>query len=667
MEKIKLPVPADIRYISEWKDFDKYLPKEPFIMNKTITGCGYTEYCIRNIYNTIICSPRKVLLENKEDQHSDEENILYIKDEYATFQFDKDISKEDRKKQKGNKEGDPTKAQEYTIYIKNKIKDHIQRCHEIRKPVKILVTYDSFRRVKEALGESINGYRIIVDEFQSIFCDSRFKSDTENIFLDQLKDIKMVCYLSATPMMDEYLKMLDHFKDLPYYELDWEELKPGRVVRPQLKTKKVTNIVEEAKRIINLYQTGKYERITLLQDDGTFKEVYSKEAVIYINSVKNVCDIIKHCNLKLDETNVLCSDTDDNELAVFKAFKKVDPTITTKIKCIGTVPKKGEPHKMFTLCTRTVYLGADFYSTNARSFIFSDANVDCLSVDITLDLPQILGRQRLDENPWKNYAELYYKTNTRDIPQEKFKAQLDEKTQNTLSKLKAYNDTTEKHTLAVEYQRTTQTHKYKFDFVAVNTRGGSDIIPVFNKLVMIAEMRSFEIQQYDYKDRFSVFNAIGERTNIKDLDGLVSKLYEYQKTSDKYRFLCSIPESDALAILPLLPSNFQNYYTVLGKERMYALGFDVTRMKKEYDSIIGNQGIDIRSIIQGSFTIGERITKAEVKKRLGEIYDIAGYKKTPKAVDLGEYFIINTVDIKNEKTGKRDKGYLIVDIKKEDS
>lgn len=50
---------------------------------------------------------------------------------------------------------------------------------------------------------------------------------------------------------------------------------------------------------------------------------------------------------------------------------------------------------MFTFCTRTVYLGADFYSLCARSFIFSDSNIDSLAVDISEDLPQILGRQRL--------------------------------------------------------------------------------------------------------------------------------------------------------------------------------------------------------------------------------------------------------------------------------
>ena len=64
---------------------------------------------------------------------------------------------------------------------------------------------------------------------------------------------------------------------------------------------------------------------------------------------------------------------------------------------------------MFTFCTRTVYLGADFYSTNARTVVLSDANIDTLSVDISLDLPQILGRQRLEINPWKNSALMYVK------------------------------------------------------------------------------------------------------------------------------------------------------------------------------------------------------------------------------------------------------------------
>lgn len=317
MERNVIIVPKGIRYISEWKGLEEQLPKDvPYIMNKTITGCGYTEYCITNNKPIILCSPRKVLLENKADQHSSEENVLYLKDEYATFQsFDEDITrngKTERKEIKTDK--DSQKALEYTVYLKEKLGRHILRCESILdKPVKILVTYDSFRRVREYLGETINKYQIIVDEFQSVFTDSRFKSDTENTFLFNLRGLSNVVYLSATPMMDKYLEELDEFKDLPYYELDWSTEDPKRVIKPILKTKQCRGIVEEVKRIITLYKDGNFEKITRKLEDGTFEEVYSNEAVIYVNSIKNITDIIKKCELTLDNTNILCSDTPDNE------------------------------------------------------------------------------------------------------------------------------------------------------------------------------------------------------------------------------------------------------------------------------------------------------------------------------------------------------------------
>ena len=673
MNKQVIIVPKGIRYISEWKEVENLLPQgEPYIMNKTITGCGYTEYCINNIYPTIICSPRKVLLENKEDQHSEDENVLYLKDEYATFQsFDADMTK-DAKNEKAKKEKtekEIKKAEEYTKYLKEKIEKHVFDCAFVyHKPAKFLVTYDSFRRIKETLEERIKNYRIVVDEFQSLFTDARFKSDTENEFLFQLKDLKNIIYLSATPMMDKYLEQLDEFKDLPYYELDWDSEDPSRVIRPVLKTKQCRSIVEEASRIVNTYKEGKFERITRQLGDGTFEEVYSKEAVIYVNSVKNICDIIRSCELTLDNTNVLCSDDADNRKRVRDAFKVIDPTITTKSDCLGKVPKEGEPHKMFTLCTRTVYLGADFYSTNARSFILSDANIECLSVDISLDLPQILGRQRLDENPWKNCAEFYYRLNTKEKTQEEFDAYIQEKRKNTENLLLSYKSSptiSSKHTLAKSYQFLAKKRRYKEDYVSVNEHMGSDLKPIFNKLVMISEQRAFEIQQIDYADRFSMFNALNRQVDTEDLNKYINILYSFSNPVEKYKYLCSLTESTVLSILPHLPSSFQNYYSVLGPERIRALGYNVTKMRLEYEGIMGNQDIDIRPIITSVFVVGKEYTKAEIKKKLKEIYDSAGYTKTPKAVDLGEYFIIKNCLISNKETGKRDNGYKILKLKED--
>ena len=683
MNKQIIIVPKEIRYISDWDNLGEgsrlrdQLPQDiPYIMNKTITGCGYTEYCINNPFPTVLCSPRLVLLENKEDQHKDMENLLYLRNEYDTFEsFDKDISKDDERglldlgKSKEKTEEEIKRAEEYTKYLKKKIRDHIELCYfKLHKSPKFLVTYDSFRRIKEELGDSINNYQVVVDEFQSIFCDSRFKSDTENNFLFNLQGLKRVIYLSATPMIDKYLEMLPEFKNLPYYELDWSTEDPGRVIKPYLKTKLISSkksLVGEVNKVIDTYKEGKFEKITRVLEDGSFEEVYSKEAVIYVNSVKNICDIIRKSELTLENTNVLCSDDIDNEKRVRDAFRKHDSTVTTKTKCIGKVPKEGEPHKMFTLCTRTVYLGADFYSTNARSFIFSDANIDCLSVDITLDLPQILGRQRLEENPWKNRAELYYKLNTKEITKEDFNKYLEDKKKITNSYLEAYQMGTNevKHALAIKYRRDIKRSNYRYDYVAVDEHSGSDLKPIFNNLVMISEMRAFEVQQVDYKDRFSVFTSISKTNNVNDINTHLDTIYSFTYLPEKLRYLCSLDETTVLSCLPHLPELFNNYYTVLGPEKMKALRFDTTDMKKAYEGIIGNQEINIRDYIIPAFTIGGVYSKAEVKKKLGEIYASVGYSKTPRAVDLGDYFVIKNCMITNKETGKRDNCYQILSIK----
>lgn len=44
-------------------------------------------------------------------------------------------------------------------------------------------------------------------------------------------------------------------------------------------------------------------------------------------------------------------------------------------------------------------------------------------LDIIIDIPQILGRQRLDANPFKNDATIYYKINPVTVSEEEFRQQ----------------------------------------------------------------------------------------------------------------------------------------------------------------------------------------------------------------------------------------------------
>ena len=412
MIKSTITVPSGIRYINQWDSFS--LPNHPCIINKTITGCGFTEYCLTNSDNVILCSPRKILLENKAEQHKD--TVLYAKSGLDTFvNFEKDLSTSSKKPEKEEKQ--PVSEEEIKDIItafKESIKKYYQECTIKQKPCKILVTYDSFRHVRSALENSMSNFYVVVDEFQSVFTDAKFKSTTEIEFLTQLQGISNLSFVSATPMLDKYLEMLDEFKDLPYYELDWETEDPSRVSIPKLNTHSCyKSVLPAACEIIQKYLNSDFETTAVMKENEV-TNVESREAVLYVNSVKNICDIISRCGLKPENTNVLCSNTDDNEVKIRKAFgftkKSFEDKYGKGVTCIGKVPTREEKNKMFTLCTRTVYLGADFYSDNARTFIFSDANIDSLTVDITIDLPQILGRQRLEENPWKNRAELYYKT-----------------------------------------------------------------------------------------------------------------------------------------------------------------------------------------------------------------------------------------------------------------
>ena len=676
MIKSTIKVPKGIRYINQWDSFS--LPTHPCIINKQITGCGFTEYCLTNQDNVILCSPRKILLENKADQHGD--SVLYAKSGLDMFvNFEKDLTTGTKKPDK-DKESNLTNEEIRNIILefKNGIQQYYQTCVMNGKPCKILVTYDSFRHVKAALGDQMKYFYVVVDEFQSIFTDAKFKSTTEIEFIGQLQGIQKLSFVSATPYMDKYLEMLDEFKNLPYYELDWETEDSSRVSIPKLNTHSCSrSILPAAQDVVKKYLDGEFETTVIIKDEK-IQNVESREAVLYVNSVKNICDIISRCGLKPENTNILCANTEDNDNKLAKAFGYKSLSNFRKLTgletCIGKVPTRDEPNKMFTICTRTVYLGADFYSTNARTFIFSDANIDSLTVDITIDLPQILGRQRLEENPWKNRAELYYKTIKEGISEEEFTKLIEDKKRRSENLLKAYRESSDnevKHDLSISYQILAKTLNYSNDYIAVNTHGGSDLIPTFNNLVMINDMRSYEVQQVDYKDRFRVFNALGNQISNSDLVKKILQEFENQQYFTgkmKYLYSLNMDEEIAKQVLDnIYDTRFAKYYWTISASRAGTLHYSSGNLEAEYNNIVNpvdTSGVElaVREKILQTFLVNNKYTKPDIKESLRKIYIELGYEKTPKASDLDEYFEIKLCKAVG-LSGKQDNGFKIIKIK----
>ena len=678
MFKQVVEVPKGIRYLGDqgWFSLRKFGYR--YILNKQNPGCGFTEYCIRGPENVILCSPRKLLLKNKKNQH---ENEVYLvrnemeKDTAVDFDLNKNsltrgslVSKNDALEEQLAINGRIDRNSVIYRRLYNEIDTYISNRYCCPGAgAKILVTYDSYRLVKDILISQgrFDKFITVIDEFQSILHDARFKSSTELKFMDELKHSPTSIFVSATPLLDEYLDDLPDFKCLPYYQLDWRTQDPTRTIKPDLKVSQMYSVTSKASEIIQSYLNGEFESIVVMRNNQP-TEIDSNEAVLYVNSVNHILNIIKKMELTPDQVNILCADTEDNHKKIrAKLGKKFD---------IGEIPLKGEPNKMFTFCTRTVYLGADFYSKCARTFIFSDSNSDSLAVDISDDLPQILGRQRDEDNPWQNTANFYYKTTAdyKKMTKEDFDEKIKRKLEKTKSLLNVYNGTKsskDKQNLAEKYKVDVRNSNYTNDYIAVNRKRifnpsirKEEIIdiPVINDLVRVNEIRAFRIQQIDYKDRFTVFASISYNMTPDDLiNQEVSeflRIYSSLNTIfDKLKCLCEYNLSnEALEIILAQISDsdqVKSYYTTLGPQRLYELGYNITKIKKELGIVTFSMDL-LENKIYSEFHEGDKLALSYIKEKLSQLYTEINYIKTPKANDLMNWFEIKESKMRVNIEGK---------------
>lgn len=675
-----LNVPKGIRYLSQWEY--NFLSRPQFqghcILHKQLPGCGFTELVLTGPEWEVLSSPRRVLMQNKKDQHGDDV-FLVVNDYESPEEIDEDITKDETAVSLERK--DKYEENRLKLFIEKgedfykdlyfKISDYIQRITSEGKPPKIIVTYDSTSLVKDILTElgCLDRFHFVVDEFQSILEDSRFKAEVETEFLSILQSIPNVMFVSATPMLDKYIAQIEELNTIPYFQLDWEAEDKTRIKRPDLKVRTMSSIASKMESIIQSYLDGNFES-RIVERDGQLIQVTSTEAVFYVNSVNHIINIIKRMGLSPDQVNILCSDTPENQRKIEKKLGK-----RSGFK-IGSVPLRGESHKMFTMCTRTVYLGADFYSTNARSFIFSDSNADCLSVDISLDLAQILGRQRLLENPWHNSAEFYYRTTCdyKKMTWEDLKGIINVKTEKTNDVLRGWSGMDEKAQITHSeiYQREARSHKYKSNYISVNRKLiKGKMIPVFNNLVRINEERTFDIQQVDYADRFAVFcsmdrefNSIGfENERVKSFFSVYDSIDTYL---EKLKYICEYlidsPEMSPSIIGVLSDSDrIKEQLIVLGPERIKGLSYSITRIKQAMGVTIFDKSTFLGEIYK-NFIPGNKYTKKFIKEKLSEIYSSSDFKGVAKANHLEEWFELKPCKITNEM-GIRDHGFEIISVK----
>ena len=633
MRKKEIVVPEGIKYLSDWTGLWPILPlNEHVILDKQICGCGATEMFINSGKKIILAAPRKQLLFNKYSQH--------LRDNFHLFRYMGD--------KKRYFEGITTP--EEMITIKSNLADYIYKGGQV-----ILTPYDSLGYVLEQIkqcGLSVEEWTVVVDEFQVIFNDCQFKPVTEYELYRNLQEFQSVVYLSATPYLEKYLDMSEQFRNLTICKLVW----PGSMVKkPQIEvihtSKSPTSLCES---IIDDYRNGN-GRTIILKSGETFT---SHEAVFYINSVKEIVRIIRKKQIKPDEVTIICSATSDNNnklkhLSNEMGFKYV----------ISEIPARGDVHRVFTFCTSTVYVGADFYSESAYSYIFANPKVKSMAIDVSVDLQQIVGRQRLESNPFCNSATLYFSTTLPHKNAEEFEAEIAEKNNRTVQQIENFNAVPNKEMQIDLLRNEIIKDGHAKHFCCISKDINNKDIVVRNEMVEISQRRSWELLNSIYNSDFSMYKALSHTVNItkacdsadSEIQKLFSEWSQDNNFSRKMELYCMMYEDipDMFLQCNFIERKYHQYYKALGRD-----GLDALQWREDYiKQVLEPTPFDIlpkdkiaAELIQ-ALRPHKEYTKAHIKELLVDIYQKLGIKGSPSASDIEQYMTVK--DSSMRKEGKK--------------
>ena len=615
-----IEVTPGVDYVNDWRDntgkyvLDDIIRVGKVIINKVVTGCGFTTYSLSNVLDTILISPRLKLILNKMEQ--------FNKDEPLCYYFNREKGYDGKQKTIDELEN------EFALYQ--------HECEQNKRPLKILVTYDSFC----ALASMLEGFKIdiskkfniTVDESHCLIKDIKLKEYSNksvlSTFIDRLFSYKNVLFISATPIID-YMQEIEEFKDnyVCYYELGWSNIE--QVIQRTYTCNSALNAFDQ---IYTNYAKNKGVFDTIHYPDGCAR---SYEGVVFLNSVKEICKIlnkyiVKNRFIGINDVTIICADSKENLKELQKVHKKLNIT--------RTIPKMGDSHTTWTFVTRTAFEGVDFYSLSASTYVIDNYNVSSLSLDIASDIPQIIGRQRRKDNPFRNTLHLFYKDNKQQLYENDFTASQNLKMQESQRQIaiwqSAPTDCKESALSIIDSYI-----KHNPNELYITTTSGE---PVINNLLIVSERYCYDVIKNHHLWFIMSSNAYGKAYSMP-VQELKDRLSKSQSLADALRvaydyFVCADTalKADYLMMLRNEGYNYVGYYySSLSPERIKACGFNSTKLDTEIAN--NNAGHKISMYLPQYFEPGKVYTRKYIKEMLQEIYDNLGIKKSAKATDLNEY------------------------------
>lgn len=552
------------------------------IFNKVITGCGGTTVALSNNECYIIAVPTQELIKNKIKK--DDAGV-------GTYTLQNGETRE------------IFGLFGYSSYMmKKELRDYIES-HEIKK---IMCTYDKMEMLLHFIEPK--DYRLLVDEYHTLLKAYSFREKAINRVFSTYRMYKSFCFMSATPIMPDFKPSI--LDDVEEVMAEWNNVEKI-TVNLQYSNKPFLT----AANIINRYKADGF-----IEVNGN----KSYEAFFFINSVNEICKILKHCNLTNDNARIICADTEDNR-------KKLgDFNISTS----------NSANKQFTFITCKSFEGVDYFSDSAISFVVSSASAEHTKLAIDTDIPQIVGRIRSKNNPFRNKIVHIYNRTNKDID---LITTFEEMTDITNRTEEAAKQQIEKYNKA-----TTRAEK-----IAIKRLINNDLILetedgiYYNDAILKLDLYNFKVNQIIYKSGISVRTEYQERgvqtttiTYNKE-EGEIKTENETKAITFKEAYLKALSCQDLV--------QRDNYLKVdLVKEAIEKLTPEEVRAarytKKAVKELLIskneklNQFTKAIKMIKKEMPYNEFVPVAKVKAMLANVYETLGIEKKAKATDITAFF-----------------------------
>ena len=580
------------------------------IFNKVVTGCGGTTVVLQNAEDYVIAVPTTELIINKTDittagVSKEPYNGIYPFGLFGRF----DDAAE------------------------RKLKDYLNS-PSIKK---IMCTYDKVPRLMEYIKPS--NYRLLIDEYHCLLKAYSYRQKAINGVLENYKQFKSYCFMSATPILPSFKP--NCLADVKEIQADWGNSLEKLTVELQQTNKPYALVAN----IINAYKRDGF----ITSEEG----IRSYEAFFFINSVTDIVAILKHCNLSNEEVRIVCANNDENER-----------------KLSGyTISNSRSPNKMFNFITSKSFEGADYHSKTGLCFVVSTQSNPHTQASIDTDIPQIAGRIRTKDNPFRNFMVHIFNTTYKKLNLDMTYEQMEAKTNTALKKAKKtvefFNSATDKDVKDNLRDHLMQNlNKWYMSYDSINDQF------ILNDILPKLELYNYLVNQRIYKDGISVskgYEDNGIETSVAEYlkvdDSISTKKISFKEAFLQYaKIMSEDSHSPALMILEQQQPLIRQAFDKLGVERVRNLRYTKKLIEAALSCLDDDKTKEqkLALLMVELIPTAITITVANVMDKMSQAYNEIGISKKPKTKDLHQWF--DCSDVKCKRIGKNKVPTKVVDI-----